>query len=98
MLNILLLSGIKLVGIRPYSRTFYNGFPLAEHYKIFFSRKFISMVLTVFLPTTTLLAFSRHLVNTAEQNKTKGTMVAVEQNEGACFGRVRQAVVKQLLA
>lgn len=94
MLNILLLSGIKLVGIRPYSRTFYNGFPLAEHYKIFFSRKFIFMVLTVFLPTTTLLACSRHLVNTAEQNKTKGTMVAVEQNEEACFGRVRQAVVK----
>ena len=94
MLNILLLSGIKLVGIRPYSRTFYNGFPLAEHHKIFFSRKFISMVLTLFLPTTTLLACSRHLVNTAEQNKTKGTMVAVEQNEEACFGRVRQVVVK----
>ena len=52
------------------------------------------MVLTVFLPTTTLLACSRHLVNTAGQNKTKGTMVVVEQNEEACFGRVRQAVVK----
>ena len=44
-----------------------------------FFKIFTSMVLTVFLPTTTLLACSRHLVSTTEKNKTNGTMVAVEK-------------------